>query len=195
MAIRLNALHGRTQTLLYRVYSDPVLVPPSIQDAEALIEWLLSEPAGLVPRDNWWGTIEETAIVAILCKLVQNKSWSKDTQAHQWTKHEDLFGQWPVMRNGFQEVHVEAKKVAKKLEKTLLLKKGSGQGKTPREWAINIAHVSNVKEAILKKSLDPLRAIDGLDPVIESASNGARTYDIGNLVVKERVRQLCREQH
>lgn len=195
IAIRLHSLHNRSQGSLYSVCYDPVLVPQEIPDGEALFKWLLSGDAGLVPHDEWFGTLDETAIVSILCKLLQNKSWNKDTQGHQWTKDEDLFGQSPVMRSEYQEVRVAANKLIKKLKDTLLLKKGGSQGKTPLEWAIDLAHLPKVKDAILSKSLDPLRSVNGLEVVIESASSGDRKYDIGNEVVKERVRQLCRDKH
>ena len=195
VVVKFFHLHGRAQAQLYGVHSDPVLVPRHVDNDLAIIEWLLSEEANLVPRHEWFATCEEAAIIAILAKLIRNKSWNKSTQGHNWTKEEDLLGQAPVMRGDFQEIAVAAKRMVERLEGILLLRKGSGQGKTPREWSINILRLPQVKKSILDRTLNPLGEISGLGQLIADACNGERDYRLDEEVATERVRQICREKH
>jgi hypothetical protein len=193
---KLGYLNGKAENQLYREeYSDPVNVPREVVDGCSLIAWLLSPEANLVPHLVWNATLTEAAIIALLVKLVRHKRWNKDTQGHQWTVEEDLLGQAPVMRSDYQPIAVEARAIVERLRGTLLIRKGSGQGNTPREWSINIAHLSAVKKSILIQSLAPLGAIAGLESLIQTASQGERIYRLDEGVVSERVRQICREAH
>lgn len=195
IVVKFFHLHGRTQGQLYAACPDPVLVPQGVDDERAIVAWLLSEDANLVPRRAWFATCEEAAIVAILAKLIRNRAWNKDTQGHNWTKEEDLLGQSPVLRSDFQQIAVEARRMLDRLAGTLLLKKGSGQGKTPREWSINLALLPQVKNAILERSLTPLASVPGLEQLIADAASGNREYRLDEEVVTERVRQTCRGKH
>lgn len=195
IVVKLFHLHGRSQAQLYAACPDPVLAPQQMDDGQAVIDWLLSDEANLVPRHEWCATCEEAAIVAILAKLIRNKSWNKDTQGHNWTKEDDLLGQSPVLRSDFQEVAVEARRMLQRLDGILLLKKGSGQGKTPREWSINISRLARVKQSMLEATLEPLGSIPSLTQLIDDAATGERTYRLDEGVVTERIRQICRDQH
>lgn len=195
IVVKLFHLSGRSQARLYAAYPDPVLVPQHIDDGQAAIDWLLSGEANLVPRHEWFATREEAAIVAILAKLIRNKSWNKDAQGHNWTKEDDLLGQSPVLRSDFQDVAVEARRMLQRLDGILLLKKGSGQGRTPREWSINLLRLAQVKQSILEATLAPLGSIPRLKQLIAGAANGERVYRLDEAVVTERVRQVCRDQH
>ncbi len=195
IVVKLSRLHGRSQSQLYQVYRDPVLVPPHVIDADGLIEWLFSEEANLVPRREWWATCQEAAITAILAKLIRNKSWNKNTQGHNWTKEEDLLGQAPVMRSDCQEIATAAQRMIGTLEDNLLLKKGSGHGATSREWCIRLDCLSQVKQAILQRTLAPLTQLPGLSRTIENLAGNERPYRLDQGVVTERVRQICRAAH
>ena len=173
--VMLRQLHGRSQNQLFRVYSDPVLVPPEICTAEQLIEWILSPAANLVPRREWYANTKEAAVVSILCKLIRNKSWNKNVQGHAWTKEVDLLGQVPVNRREHQNILVEATRILPTLQDKLLLTKGSGGGKTPKEWCIQLTHVKAVKQAIVDQSFAPLPT--SLSWPTSFAKSDLRTYD------------------
>jgi len=189
--VKLYRLHGHDASRIYTLCK-PVLVPQAIETAAALIEWLLSPEANLVPRHEWYGNRAEAALVAILSKLVRNKSWNNDHSGHAWTKEQDLLRQSPVFRRDFQDVATEAEQLLPRLNGSLLLCKGGKQGKTPREWSIRFAELEYVKRSVIAQSLDPLRAISGLAAVIDRISLDAkRNYRLDGEIVNERVRQLC----
>jgi hypothetical protein len=193
--VKLFNLHPRSQAQLYGVWPDPILVPKEVQDAEALKEWIFSAEANLVPKTEWHASLQEAAIIVILAKLLRNKDWNKDNQGHNWTKEIDLLGQAPVLRPNFQQIAVEARAMLDRLRGTLLLRKGSGQGNTPREWSINSAYLQEVKQAILQQTLTTLRKVPGLEPLVLESPDEIRPYLMTDEVVSERVRQICRELH
>ena len=194
--VLLHQLHGRSRNQLFGVHSDPVLVPPEIDTAAQLIDWLFSPAANLIPRRDWYANTKEAAIVAILCKLIRNKSWNKDVKGHAWTKESDLLGQAPVSRPEHQEVLIEATRMLPSLQGKLLLTKGGAGGKTPKEWCINLTHLKAVKKAITDQSFTPLADQAELAHIIRQLqADDERPHRLDNGVVSERVRQLCRDRN
>lgn len=190
--VKLLRLHGRDASRLYAC-SAPVLAPKHADCREGLVKWLFSPKANLIPRSEWHANCEEAALVAILTKLIKNKSWNKDTRGHQWTKEEDLLGQAPVDRPEFPGVAREAAKMLPRLKGTLLLCKGGKQGKTPREWSICLSALPSVKQSMIEFSLTPLLTVPGLVAFVKRASKDKQTtFRLDDTVVTERVRDTCR---
>ena len=193
--VKLFRLHGRVVARLHTACADPVLVPKHIDSGPELVEWLLSAHANLVPRREWRANAEEAALVAILAKLIKNKSWNKDSQGHEWTKEADLLGQAPVSRPNCPEVRAEAAKMLSSLKGKLLLCKGGKQGKTPREWSIRLSVLTYVKRSMIDQSLGDLAKLSELKPIIERASKDEnRCHRLDEEVITERVRQICRDR-
>jgi hypothetical protein len=193
--VKLYNLHPRSAHQLYRAYPDPVLVPPGIGTADELIDWILSPAANLIPRVEWSANTKEAALVAILCKLIRNKSWNRNTQGHEWTKEADLLGQSPVSRREHQEVLIEAIRMLPTLWNKLLLAKGSSGGKTPKEWCIKLGHVTAVKKAVISRSFASLLAVAELaDLVRRITTDEDRRHRLDEDVVSERIRQICRDR-
>lgn len=193
--VKLYALHQRSASQLYRVYPDPVLVPANVGTAEDLLDWIVSPAANLIPRFEWFANTKEAALVAILCKLIRNKSWNENTQGHAWTKEADLLGQAPVSRREHQDVLIAATRMLPTLQNELLLTKGSSGGKTPKEWCIKLDHVRAVKKAIISQSFESLLAVAELaDLIRQIATDEDRRHRLDENVVSERVRQLCRDR-
>lgn len=193
--VKLYRLHQRTQNPLYTVCPDPVSAPRHVDSVTALVDWLLSAEANLIPQREWWANAKEAALVAILAKLIKNKSWNKDTQGHEWTKEANLLGQAPVNRPNCPEVQTEAVKMLPTVKGKLLHRKGGKQGKTPREWSIRLSVLANVKRSIIDQSLDILAKLPELKPIIERASKDEhRRYRLDEEVVTERIRQICRDR-
>jgi hypothetical protein len=192
--VKLWKLNGQSQSKLYGAWAEPVLVPKEIETSAALVEWLLSPDAALVPPTQWMANIEETALVSLLSKLLRNKSWNKDVQGHQWTQEADLLGQSPVARSDIPTVRVAATRLLQRLEGTLFLTKGGDHGKTKKEWCINTTCLPHVKRAILKHSLSELVDIEEITGVLEGVfESDDRAIRLDGDAVTERVRQVCRE--
>jgi hypothetical protein len=130
IVVKLAGLHGKDENTLYHAYSDPKLPPKEIEGADGLIEWLLSAEAQIVPQQSWVLPVREAGLLAVLAKLIRNKSWNKDCHGHAWTQHDDLVGQAPVNRPEFPQVYGEALTCIDRATGTLLLTKGGSQGKT-----------------------------------------------------------------
>ncbi|MCK4658771.1 MAG: hypothetical protein KAV82_04545 [Phycisphaerae bacterium] len=193
--VKLYRLHQRTQNSFYKVCPDPVPAPRHVDSVPDLVNWLLSAEANLVPQREWWANAAETALVAILAKLIKNKSWNKDTQGHEWTKEADILGQAPVSRSHCPEVRTEAAKLLPSVKGKLLLCKGGKQGKTPREWSIRLSVLTNVKQSMIDQSLGDLAKLSELKPIIERASKDEdRCHRLDGEVVTERVRHICRDR-
>ena len=194
--VKLSCLSGKTQSRLYslcgRFGIDPVLVPHTVRTGDELFAWLFSPAADLVPRRDWFANLQEAALVAILCKLLRNKSWNKDVQGHAWTKEDDLLSQSPVRRRGYEQIGVEAKRMLRSLAGSLLIEKGGS--KTPKEWCINLGCLPAVKKAILEGSFNPLRDMHGLAGLVGGIEADAnRMYRLDGEVVDEHVRYNCRQ--
>jgi hypothetical protein len=191
--VKLCDLHGRTQSLLYRAWPDPILAPDTARTADRLIQWLRSPAANLFPPREWWAGIVEAALVAILCKLLKNKSWNSTLAGHAWTKEDDLLNQSPVQRHDYPAVGIEARRVLDSLNGRLLLTKGASQGNTPKEWSIDTRFLPLVKQAILSNSVSPLCGIAGLEGLFRRIEQcGERTVRLDQDVVNERIRAICR---
>lgn len=188
--VKLPQLHGATQGLLHQ-HADPVQAPKTLDSLNAVLNWLFSPEANLVPIREWYGSVREAALVAILAKLIRNKSWNKDTQGHAWTKEEDLLGQSPVLRNGFQPISIEASRMMDRLKSCgLLLTKGGTKG-TPKEWCIRLGHVPIVKQMVLQQSFSPLDADTSLKALARYVDDDVRTFRIDGGIITERVRGIC----
>jgi hypothetical protein len=191
--IKLFRLHGRTQSKLYEIWPDPVSAPP-VANANELIDWIFSAEANIVPREDWLVTCREAALLALFSKLIRNKSWNKNIHGHHWTKEADLLGQAPVSRSDYPEIGAEACKLTEKLRGTLLLTKGSNQGNTPKEWSINLAHLTAVKKCLLDKDLSILAGVPGMASLIASIAVGDRSLS-SQEIISERVLGICRATH
>lgn len=193
--VKLFRLHGEFVAKLHRACRDPVLAPKHVDCREGLVEWVFSPEANLIPRSEWCAGLEETALVAILVKLVKNKSWNKDSQGHAWTKEVDLLRQAPVFRPEFPEVASKAANMLLPLRNVLLLCKGAKQGKTPKEWSIQISALPAVKQMIIEQSITPLLAIRQMGSIVERIrKHDERPYRLDGQVVTERVQDICRAQ-
>ena len=192
--VQLFRLNGREANKLFAC-STPLVVPKRIDCRQSLVEWLFSPEANLIPRPEWHANCEEAALVAVLTKLIKNKSWNKDTHGHAWTKEADLLGQAPVFRPEFPEIAREAANMLLQLRNVILLRKGGTHGKTPKEWSIDTAALPAVKQMIIEQSVTPLLAIRQLIPHVERIrKQNARPYRLDGEVVTERVRHTCRSR-
>jgi len=197
LVVLLGNIHGRDRNSLFVSCPDPVRAPLELSTIQELCDWLVSEDAGLFHEPPWRVSSRQAALLALLSKLVRNKSWNKDTQGHQWTKEIDLMGQAPVYRPAHQDVYREAVVLLEMLRGTLLLTKGGNQGKTPKEWSINTRFLPEVKRVMNSRSFNPLREsnelrtamahVDGLPPE-------ASTIVIEEGIVSEKVLSICRER-
>jgi hypothetical protein len=139
--------------------------------------------------------VTEAALVAILSKLVKKKHWNRSVQGHNWTKEEHLLNEAPVTISGRPAVSIEARRMLDSLDGTLLLAKGAGQGKTPKEWSINENLLSAIKQMMIKSSVEPLRAINALDGLVgRMEADDERVYRLDGIVVTERVLAVCRQR-
>jgi hypothetical protein len=134
--LKLYQLHARSQSRLYAVCPDPILVPKNINTSAALIAWVQTPEANLIPKREWLVNLKEAALIAILCKLIRKKSWNKDTKGHHWTLEEHLLQESPVLRPDYQQIHNTAVRLLPSLRDKLLLSKGANQGNT-RDIAIS----------------------------------------------------------
>lgn len=191
VVVKLASLNGRDQHRLYAACPDPVEPPQDIHRAAELVEWLVSDDAGIVQPRPWREAPRGVGLLAVLTKLIRNKSWNKDTQGHMWTKEIDLLGQAPVCRPNQQWLLAEAGEV---LNCPLFISKGGKQGATPKEWSIRLKFLPAVKRAITKRSLDPLREEPELAALLGSiARDGGEPVEIDDGIISEKVRAICRD--
>lgn len=176
-------------------YCDPAMVPRNLYLLEEIVEWLFCDDANLIPKREWFGTQREAALVAILSKLIRNKSWNKDTQGHAWTTEENLLGQAPVSRPGSQIITVEARRMLPKLNGGLLITKGGTAG-TPKEWCIRLQYVGSVKDAMIKQAVSRLLDEKGLEALANYVnSDSDRSFRLDGEIVNEKIRSICRAQN
>lgn len=194
IVVKLFDLHGRAANQLFSVWSDPVQVPAEVRTSGQIVEWLRSPDAAIFPRLEWLAGITEAAVVAILCKLLKNKDWNANVQGHQWTREIDLLNQAPVRKSDLPQVAIEAGRILDSLSNSILLTKGSNQGKSPKEWSINIRYLPQIKRAILEGSLAGLADIESFDGVLRKIEQQERSIDLVDGIVSERVREVCRSQ-
>lgn len=194
VVVKLYLLHGREQGLIYSVVEAPKLAPQELKGVDDVIEWLFSPEANLIPRTEWYGSLSDAALAALLSKLIKNKSWNKDTQGHEWTKEADLLGQSPVQRPGFEEIRAEAEKLLRMGDRTMFLSKGGRQGKTPKEWCINLEHAPLAKRMVIARAFTELSTVPELEALHSRVTRpGELSYRIDGEIVNERVLHFCRE--
>ena len=168
---------------------DPVLAPKSVETEHDLADWLLGAESGLIPRIDWPAEARLAAFFCMIAKLLKNKSWAKDIHGHHWTQEDDLLGQAPVSIK--PDIRVEAGQLLDKMKDTLLLTKGGSQ--TKKEWAILRTHLAAVMNAFLDQSINRLKVIPALAPLISHIQGGVgETYRLDTLIAVERVRYVCR---
>ncbi|HEY7424701.1 MAG TPA: hypothetical protein VH682_10775 [Gemmataceae bacterium] len=187
--VKLVDLHGRAASELFRTWNEPKLVPDYIVTADDLVRWLLSPEAGLIPPSTWLVGPTGAALVAILSKLLKNKRWAGSVAGHDFLKESDLLTQAPVDRPGHANVAIEAKKMLDSLASGLLFTKGGS--KTPKEWAINTQYLPQIKRAFTQRSLVALKAVPGLDGLIDRIAQEASTIELIGEIVTERVLYFC----
>jgi hypothetical protein len=195
--VKLAQLNGREANILYQACDDPIEPPAELANAEQLVEWLLAPKSGVVQKCEFALPIAEAALLAILVKLVRHKRWNKDTQGHQWTKEDDLLGQAPVMQRSCPRLYALAGRILARAEGGLLLTKGANQGKTPKGWSINTAYLPAVKQAIIERSLAPLRAhvaLADLMAFIDRQHTEGDLILVDSTIVSERVLAICRDR-
>ncbi|MFO1503561.1 MAG: hypothetical protein U1F39_07065 [Steroidobacteraceae bacterium] len=192
--VKLPHIHGRDENTLYRAWNNLLLPPRRIETAEQLVEWLLSIDAGLVGTPIWEESPRGAALLAVLSKLVKNKDWNKDVQGHHWTKEDDLLGQSPVSRPEFPTIYVDACEIVERAADTLLLTKGGKQGKTPKEWSINIQYLSPVKRVFVERSLAALQGEATLGDLFRYIQRDDRPrIEIDDAIASEKVIAICME--
>ena len=186
---KLFNLHQQDQSILYRHHdSNPVLVPKDIETEDALFDWINEH---LFPP--WRVTGAGLSLLAILSKLLKNKSWNAGQQGHQWTQESDLLGQSPVRRRKCPESLEFAKEVLDKGESVgLFLSKGGTQGKTPKEWSIATAHLTSVKRSFVIRSPDPI-SIPQLQQLADYVSNGTADFTVDDGICSKTVQTICKE--
>jgi hypothetical protein len=195
IVVKLAHLNGKDAYTLYGAYPDPILPPKEIDSGDELIEWLLSAEARIVPPLSWVLPVRAAGLLAVLAKLIRNKSWNKDCHGHAWTQHDDLVGQAPVNRPEFPQVYGEALTCIDRAVGTLLLTKGGSQGKTKKEWSINTGFLPAVKRAIVEGSFAPLRAEPGLSALMDFVERGPdELIHVDKTVVSEKVIGHCRDR-
>jgi hypothetical protein len=191
--VKLFHLNGREAASLHREYGDPILAPIAISSTEELATWLFSADAGIVPPTAL--PVRVVGLLAVLSKLIRNKSWNKDVQGHMWTKEADLLGQAPVNRPHYPEVYSEALDCMERaLTDGLLLTKGGSQGKTPKEFSINTKFLPGVKRAMTARDVSALREFAELTSLMDFVDNGPDTLiTLDGVIISEKVLMICRE--
>ena len=194
--VLLKCTNKQTKKSVYDAYGEgdgPVLAP-DCATGEALIDWLVSPQAGLIPGLPWIAELRIAAFFCLAAKLLKNKSFCKDMHNHNWTKEDDLLGQAPVSIPDRPEVRKEALDLLARMDGILLQTKGASQGKTKKEWAIPSTFVPAMKLAFLERSLNPLKEFDCLAPLLDYLESGkSREYRLDSVIQEERIRHNCRE--
>lgn len=194
IVIELKCLHRRVSGELRSATSDPKLAPKGLATEDELVAWLFAADTGLFPPRKWYGNVLEAALLAILGKLLGNKSINKDQRGHNWTKEEDLLNQSPVMRPQFPEVRNEAMALLGPFKGNLLLSKGSGQGNTPKEWCVNIRFLPKVKKAIAGCSLKPLAECSELAATLQRIRDDSnRPFRIDGPIISPKIFLFCQD--
>jgi hypothetical protein len=195
VVVKLVDLHGRAANQLFSIWHGPILVPKAVRTSDQLVPWLKSPESGLFPPREWYAGLTEAALVSILCKLLKRKSWNPDVHGHAWTMEEHLLTESPVVRSDRPKVAIEAGRLLPTLEGRLLLTKGGGQGKTPREWSIDTKFLAAIKRAVTASSVTPLEVFPCLKNVLERvARETQKPYRLDGVIVNERVIFICRER-
>ncbi len=195
VVVKLRHLNGRHANALYVNGHEPILAPSELAALDDLVEWLLSPSAAIIPPNSWSRPVREAALLAVLSKLVRNKSWNKDRHGHAWTKEDDLFGQAPVSRPDQPKLYSEAMQCVARATGSLLITKGGSQGKTRKEWCINTAYLPLVKRALLERGVEALRESPDLAALLEYVGNGPdELIEIDKVIISERVLVVCRDR-
>ena len=74
--VKLFRLNGREANRLYQTCPDPILAPNEHQSSDSFFGWLTSDDAALVKEPPWMESVRVAALLAILAKLIRNKSWN-----------------------------------------------------------------------------------------------------------------------
>jgi hypothetical protein len=191
--VKLSCINGRDANALFAAWPDPVLAPSELITAEELIAWLGDEENGLIPRKTWLAPVREVGMLAVLAKLVRNKSWNKDVKGHMWTKETDLLSQAPVQRPSHPTVYAQALQCLGRASGTLLLSKGGS--KTPKEWSINTTYLPPAKRALIRRSVAPLGEVVALQQLHAFLQDGPdERVVVDAVIVSERVLKVCRDR-
>jgi hypothetical protein len=193
IVVKLDLIHGKDANTLYVAYPDPILAPKKLDSSDGLVEWLLSGEAGIVPQEMWTLPVREAGLLAVLSKLIRNKSWNKDGHGHMWTQEDDLLNQAPVNRPEFPNVYTEALGCIDRATGTLLLTKGGS--KTKKEWSINTKYLPAIKRGIVDRSFASLRSDPTLATLMDFVGRGPdENVAVDKTLVSERVLGVCRDR-
>ena len=191
--ITLFDIHGRSEGIVHKHWPERFRAPLTARTSTEFIKWLRSPEANLFPPSEWMAGVTEAALVAILSKLLRNKSWNPSVQGHAWTKEEDLLTQSPVIRDDRPKAAIEARRLLPTLTDRLLLTKGAGQGNTPKEWSIDTRFLAAVKRAMISKSLVALLEFECLRGLLDRiAEDQEKPYRLDVEIVTDKVRSVCR---
>lgn len=193
IVVKLAWVHGRDENMLYQAHPDPILAPVELATGDDLLKWLFSDEAALVKEPVWEESIRAAAMLAILAKLIKNKSWNNTKNGHMWTQEADLLRQAPVNRDG-GVLYGEACALLSRMSDTVLLCKGGKQGKTKQGWCICLDQLPHIKKAILSRSLTPLREEEKWVQILEYVDLGPdERVTVDDDIVNEKVRFHCRQ--
>ncbi len=191
--LKLPCLHGRDANKLLESCLDPILVPSNVVEEDQFFEWIFAADSGVFPSREWFGNACEAALMAIVAKLIRNKSVNKDQRGHNWTKEEDLLNQAPVSNPNYPKIREEAILLLGSLRGNLLLTKGANQGNTPKEWCVNTQFLPYLKKAILSNSLTPLGECERIaSTMVQVQGDNDRCYRMDGVIISEKVLYFCR---
>ena len=187
--LKLYNLDYKQQNKLYEC-CQPVPIPREITDEATLVVHVLEL---LFPA--WKVSAKDFSLLAILSKLLRNKSWNPDVHGHNWTQENDLLGQAPVNRKGYPESVTQARPMLNRAKKCgLLLTKGSGHGKTPKGWSINTDYLPQVKKVFLDREFAPLRTENKLADLFDNVSSGELEFFVDDGIRSPMIIAICEER-
>jgi hypothetical protein len=91
------------------------------------------------------------------------------------------------------EIRREARVLLEKLKGKLFLTKGTEQGTTPKEWAVNTAFLPGLKRAVIQCSIQELEAYPAVKAVVQEIRADENWVYHLDEIVSERTINFCRD--